>query len=124
MPARGSRAQLIRDLSRSYACVLSNFEGRNIHPGELWGTYDHLNTTALKAHAEELAITPQPKGRPRGAPAIPKDKLIRDLRDLRHRRPNLSMRGLCRCLATRPSYAGMDPERLRKRYERSQRRPI
>src|SRR5262249_51749379 len=74
MPRRGSRAQLLRDIYKWEARILSGSRDEQVDPEDLVGSYDHLSTKELREFVKREEITPARSGAP--------SKLARGTRNL------------------------------------------
>jgi hypothetical protein len=102
MPRRGSRAQLLRDIHKWEARILSGFRDEQVDPEDLVGSYDNLSTEELREFVKREEITPARRGAPskaaRGTRNLVEDRVLIQKVD-KLMVTGLSERSACRTLA-------------------------
>lgn len=102
MPRRGSRAQLLRDIYKWEARILSGSRDEQVDPEDLVGSYDHLSTKELREFVKREEITPARSGAPsklaRGTRNLVGDRVLVQKVD-KLIATGLSERSACRTLA-------------------------
>lgn len=114
MPKRGSRAQLLRDLTRRDATIHSGFYGEFCDPLQFLESYAETGTGRLAELADELNVEPQRVGSPAKGLIEQEADQFAEVDDVLAR-TDLSQRRACALVSARH---GLD-DGFRMRYRRS-----